>query len=1074
MEFRPHMSSHRCRETRVATTHVATLLAVVFSMLSSTPAVHGQTDETSRSTDTRRAGDAPLDKARFPVEPSLSAWRTDMLEPSWVWQSWRLQGRGIAERELAILRTFLERELRKYKVMDKDAREHMRKFVGALGYYLVSMTIDVTSQGRIAILHVEPGTWVRRVRINVPLNGVTQLGTIYHIFESEVARRMSLKAGSRLHDDPGDQDEQLRIEASRLESYLRTQGYFEACVEIICKSGRKSGIKYQPRCANPDQDRPAEADVCQGTVELSVKVHKGPLYRLGKIDVVGNQEISTETIVSLFRHNCFFDICPFNPFHFQTMKRDLDRVVELYQRRGFPAVRVSSDYDPKTSYDKVRERVDFTITINERRRLEVEFEGNRPPSLTEERLRSLLTFNDEGSYDDIELAASANAIRRDLQSRGFFETNVTFHRERLNTVDYITFSMYPGARMKVDSVSFEGNRALSSEALARVVDSKVGNYLSTGQLETDVERLLEYYRQRGFREAVVRSRVSRAREDRDNAAVLAALVASGAASSGLRVAFQVEEGPRTLIQGIDFHFTCEHRFSAQQLARVVSLEPGDPYTVEGVERGQKELARFYFEKAYPQARITTDPNAKDPENRCEQTEGRVRYCICENNKVRIGKVLIQGNFKTDEWVLRDELGFTEGKDLTLRAAEEGPQNLRTTGLFNAVQVNFVDLGKTSDEDINVLVRVQERHDYKVSGEVALGYSTDAKEFAELGAVAPNLFGQGLRVSLRGQYGRQFKSLEAKFNAPRWVMRRLVKLPWNLDTNAFWRQEDTERFGILSSVGTGAGISKLFRRGTFADFLFAFRYDFRQRNRNEPLVRGPGPSEDLEKAPVETRTGAVGVTLIVDKRRDRQGRPNPLTPDAGYKLEFSAQLASTYLLGQDNFVKLGTGGQIFWRPSGRLLFSNSVRYDQGVPFDSVVLPEVERYFAGGDTTVRGFEEDRLATEIIEEPLPPYGTITQLRVLPVGGNMRFIHNLDLQMNLWELGGAPVASAIFLDTGLVTNSFDNFELTQLRHALGVALARWVHPFGSVSIEWAIPLDPDVGDNPRGRFHFNFGLLF
>ena len=38
---------------------------------------------------------------------------------------------------------------------------------------------------------------------------------------------------------------------------------------------------------------------------------------------------------------------------------------------------------------------------------------------------------------------------------------------------------------------------------------------------------------------------------------------------------------------------------------------------------------------------------------------------------------------------------------------------------------------------------------------------------------------------------------------------------------------------------------------------------------------------------------------------------------------------------------------------------------------MLLPEVERFFAGGDTTVRGYKDDRLATEIVQVGVPPLG-------------------------------------------------------------------------------------------------------
>ncbi len=83
----------------------------------------------------------------------------------------------------------------------------------------------------------------------------------------------------------------------------------------------------------------------------------------------------------------------------------------------------------------------------------------------------------------------------------------------------------------------------------------------------------------------------------------------------------------------------------------------------------------------------------------------------------------------------------------------------------------------------------------------------------------------------------------------------------------------------------------------------------------------------------------------------------------------------------------------------------------------------------------------------------------------------------MRVWENSAIfdfPIASALFLDTGIVTNSWRGVEVRDLRHSVGIALVRLIAPFGSFSIEYAIPLDPELGDNPRGRAHVNFGFLF
>jgi outer membrane protein insertion porin family len=273
-------------------------------------------------------------------------------------------------------------------------------------------------------------------------------------------------------------------------------------------------------------------------------------------------------------------------------------------------------------------------------------------------------------------------------------------------------------------------------------------------------------------------------------------------------------------------------------------------------------------------------------------------------------------------------------------------------------------------------------------------------------------------------------------------------------------------------------SKNYRRGKLEGLLLQLRYDFRHRTRDIELVRPAGNSDDIEKTPVVTRTSSFGPLIALDRRRDAKKRLNPLLPDRGFRIEVRGAYGEDFLLGTARFIKLGMSGQHFIPLGSRFRISNGIRYDHGIPLGGdVALPEVERFFAGGDTTVRGFEQDRLAIEVVEEELSPYGGVTQFRVIPAGGNIRLIHNLDLQMRVWEnsaIFGFPIASAIFLDTGIVTNSWRGFEVRDLRHSLGIALARLIAPFGSFSIEYAIPLDPELGDNPRGRAHVNFGFLF
>jgi len=324
---------------------------------------------------------------------------------------------------------------------------------------------------------------------------------------------------------------------------------------------------------------------------------------------------------------------------------------------------------------------------------------------------------------------------------------------------------------------------------------------------------------------------------------------------------------------------------------------------------------------------------------------------------------------------------------------------------------------------------------------------------------------------RNIYGEEKQRYQANLQFPYWLLERGILTPVQLDLTAIYNSESNERFGALVSYEGRVTLSR--RIGERLNLAFSGSYQLFQRK--EDLVRAAGASEDDEQANVETRTASVGPTVIYDARRDENGNLNPLTPYDGYRVTAGAQFASRRLGGTDDFVKASGTAQWYWSPKvlKRVTITNGLRYDQGFPMgDAVLLPEVERFFAGGDTTVRGIEKDHLLVERIQNPLyPGMGGPMSYELVPAGGNIRFLYNLDLQLRITPRW---LASAVFFDTGVVMNSFAGFTPSKLRHSVGVAPLRVTTPFATLSIEYAIPLDPQIGDDPRGRFHFNVGFVF
>ncbi|MBP6628180.1 MAG: BamA/TamA family outer membrane protein [Kofleriaceae bacterium] len=1017
------------------------------------------------------------------------------------WTEWTLRGQLVDDP--ATLRAVLAPGVDAARQL-ADPRPELGRLLKAVGYELIDLRIDGVGSGVRATLAVVPIRLVRAVTVSVD-RSLLDLA-----LDDQLARRLRLRVGAALPRDRAELDTALRDETDALREYLRDEGYFDAVVTVTL----------------------AESDARSSRIQ--VKATLGPRYDIGTITVVtgGTTGVTVAEIRALFAapRLCLLSLCvgqaPFSLARYQASRQ---KVIELFQRRGYPNVQLADD-DPRQSFDRKSKTVRVRLRIDERRQTDVEFEGNDKSRFPDDALRARLTFAEARSADDVEAAASAAAIASYYQERGRFDTQVTWVRERFDQLtgpagqsagadgrgrqfDRIYFRIDEGTPRQIRSVTFAGNQALPASQLADVVTVRPYRTLSGGgaatsaQLAGDADRLRRAYADAGYLSAQVTPHAGPT-PGRRPAALTAALVASGRGPGQLHVRFDLVEGPRTDVTRLRLVLvgagllteparrTCraalvraieasaagadERRRRTRQAVITTTADgcaavvPQAPLRLALAQAAATAVRDHYREggQARADAALEVDAGA---------TAGTVTltYRVTPGPLLRLGKVLVRGNSRTEAEVITQELGFREGALATSQELDAGPRRVRATGLFDAVRIDY--LGRDSgDGPVAAIVQVEERYDARALFEAELGQSTRQGTFGRLKATLPNLLGRGLASDAEASYGTLFKSAKSSFKVPRWIVRGLIGAPVSSEATGFWQREDTERFGELTSYGGALAATRLWeregderRRGRVT--TASLRYDFRVRNRNEDAVRIAGPGADLAAVPVSTRTGSIGLGLRSDGRVGVDNQLNPLAPIDGSLVDLSAALASPYLLGQDAFLKVSATVQLYQRVGRRLGLRADLRFDQGLPLGGrALLPEVERFFAGGDDTVRGFTRDRLKTEILLTDVAPFDGVTQLRVLPAGGNLRGLASGEAQFTLGKhpwLGSVIPATALFVDAGFIENRWGGLTWSDVRPAAGLAL-RLDLGVGSLSVEYALPLLPRLGDDGNGTWHF--GLSF
>jgi outer membrane protein assembly factor BamA len=446
-------------------------------------------------------------------------------------------------------------------------------------------------------------------------------------------------------------------------------------------------------------------------------------------------------------------------------------------------------------------------------------------------------------------------------------------------------------------------------------------------------------------------------------------------------------------------------------------------------------------------------------------------------RVRVGPIFVRGNFKTTAETILEQIPLQSGGYLTTTAVERGQRNLGSLQLFNnATPITFP--GKEEKREVvPMVVEVEERYEQYSVLHAGAGISTEQKPpnsalpfgiYARGGYENRNFWAHGWNLTANLTYGTALLRGDLGF-----LDRRFFGTLFRFDVSLNYLQQQTVRLGDIRSGAGSIGFSREMYPGIDA----GLHYNLRNTTHTEPLIRLAGPDETIGSVRLGTTVGSLSAN-VEWLRMD-----NRLVPTRGFRINALAELALPVLsvplrpfpldVGDDTFLKISLRS-LSVIPIGRFFFlRHGFRFEQGIPLGGAsLLPKVERYFAGGDTTIRGFQLDRARVEILRftDTSLATGGFDRIEYRPLGGNLRILQNIDLLFPI----SPPWFGSVFIDNGVVADSLDGLSASAFRHGVGISPLLIRLPIGDVSLAWGWPLDPGPGDTKIGVFHVNVGLLF
>jgi outer membrane protein insertion porin family/translocation and assembly module TamA len=658
----------------------------------------------------------------------------------------------------------------------------------------------------------------------------------------------------------------------------------------------------------------------------------------------------------------------------------------------------------------------------------------------------------------------------------------------------------PGER-EVRSLDFQGTHAFRSNELAtriattasslwrrtlRVVGTR--RCLDSDDLRLDVGRLRLFYRRHGYYSAAVDTTVAPNPD------------------GSVRVVFRIDEGPPVRVDTL--RITGLDSATAPLAAtQTLDLREGVVFDVTRLQSAIDSIKARLRDNGYPGADVAASYTVYDTLAHL----ARVTLEVIPGPHARVGAIRVFDEPMQDtprrlsDATVRRLIDVEPGDEYSERALADAQRELYQSDLFRHVEVRLAPDSAQGPVDSLVTLDVLLRENFVRQLDTEVGWAVLDCFKGRAVLVDKNFLGEARRLELTAQISKVGHAEHTRFADGKLCASDMNKDPFSDRVNYF--VGGTFRFPTLFGLRGSPALSVYSeRRGEYQAYLRTTVVGgeaslTREVRRDLPLrlayslEYGRTDAQPALLCAVFNRCDAESRALLTGRDRplavasahlDRLRVDNTLNPRRGTILRLDLRGAGREI-GSDpqlQFIK-GLADGSFYRPvSSGVTFAARLRLGtvlaRTLSFGDPVgfVPPEERLYAGGASSVRGFQQNELGdliyiSENAPEPLAPTGDTVYFevpanapirRVVPVGGNSLIVANLELRLRSFFLPELIQYTA-FADAGDVWQRGTNLGRRHTRNRLYLNGLRWTPGVGIRVFTPVGPFQANVGYNPYPR---------
>jgi outer membrane protein insertion porin family len=729
--------------------------------------------------------------------------------------------------------------------------------------------------------------------------------------------------------------------------------------------------------------------------DMSMKLFKRD--KVAKVLVAGNKRIEADAIKEIIKTK------PGDVYITKSLSQDLK---DVYAMGYFEDIRIEAEESPqgKVIIFRVKEKPSIRI---------IRFQGNKV--YKDDAIKENLSIRTGSILNIFKVRSNIKRIEELYKEKNYHNVKVTYNISQLETNQAdLEFVIQEGENILIRHIKFEGNNAYKDKKLKKMMETSEKGFfswmtssgaLNREDLEQDIAKLSAFYYNNGY----IQARVGEPQiEFRKN---------------WIDITIKIDEGPRFKVNNVNV--TGDLVLPEEELKKTLKITKETYYNREIVRNDVLALTDLYSDEGYAYAEISPriDKNF-------DELIVNIAYVVAKRNQVYFENIVIGGNKKTRDKVIRRELMVYEQELFKGKGLKRSIRNLYRLDYFEDIKVNTVK--GSSDDKVILKIDVTEKPTGTFS--FGAGYSTVENVFGMVSISQNNLFGRGQILELDAQLGGTTTLYRLNFTEP-W----LFDIPLSARLDVFDWETDYDSYDRDSQ---GAGVRFSYPVYKFLRASIGYSYEVSDIDNIEENA-----SVSIKELEGENTTSSITTSLIYDSRNRR------FNPTRGSRHIISVEYAG--LGGDVAFTKyLGETGwyiPVFWDIVTFL--HGEIGYVE--ENSGGILPDYERFYLGGLNSLRGY--DWRDVFVLDENGDE-----------IGGNKYVQFNAELLIPVLKKQG--VVGLLFYDTGNVYNDGESIDLGDLRKTAGFGF-RWYSPMGPIRLERGYIID---SEGSGAQWEFGMGTSF